>query len=529
MKDTHRVSVLKIDKSQYPTQYWNQIAEILILSGLGHSNLITVRDAFQAKSSSNLVMELEPMDRTFPLEVPYTTFLKGLAQVIVGLQHLHRNGFAHSDLKPENILAKKTQVKLADLGLVVYYGYQTDENVRCNGTAIYAAPECDSKRYTNVSAKSVSSLPTLSTLRTKGLLSDTWAVGTLMYEYAMVQNDRANDLFDLPDGTVYFFQYDDEDSLPRFWKREGKRYLFEGVQPPLVSNCKPLTASELKAVLGEDGFHIMQACMNPDADDRPTMTELIRMLSLTTMQKGGSMPPLLTQGRAHMLQTGKIANDLKLCNERRTYLDSIRYDIAGEFPSDFANIGSWMVQVAGENRMGSEAVLFAAMAFKRFAQIHPIVFPKRVAIACLACSGIYKNSFLSMEQCHYLLRYEGTHSKNDIQQTVFQVVMTLVRTKYCASPRMHCLLDECVKYEQRHGKDPTLVAHAQGVAMYLAFFSPRVFDTQPSFVRNVLAATLLDLGRDRNTWPFAENIQHYANFVTAKRNPSFTFRPSLWK
>lgn len=61
--------------------------------------------------------------------------------MLLGLHHVHQNGFVHSDIKPSNILVAsltECEVKIADFGLAVRAGFN-DGVLR--GTAIYMAPE----------------------------------------------------------------------------------------------------------------------------------------------------------------------------------------------------------------------------------------------------------------------------------------------------------------------------------------------------------------------------------------------------
>jgi serine/threonine protein kinase len=70
-----------------------------------------------------------PMDKLTPV----------MAQVAMGLIHMHRRGVFHADLKPNNImLGKRGEVKIIDYGLAHIKG---EEKGRIQGTPEYIAPE----------------------------------------------------------------------------------------------------------------------------------------------------------------------------------------------------------------------------------------------------------------------------------------------------------------------------------------------------------------------------------------------------
>ncbi|CAN2391421.1 positive regulation of sphingomyelin catabolic process, partial [Pristimantis euphronides] len=102
--------------------------------------------AFQTKSSVYYIMELATggdmykfIDDRFPFDDASLQFMA--AEMVCGVQFLHRNGIIHRDLKPQNILMTgEGRPKITDFGLSItgVYDKTYDE---CDGTAGFAAPE----------------------------------------------------------------------------------------------------------------------------------------------------------------------------------------------------------------------------------------------------------------------------------------------------------------------------------------------------------------------------------------------------
>lgn len=87
------------------------------------------------------------------------------AQILSGIDYLHRNGVMHRDLKPENVICIGGHLKITDFG----WSIKTDKQRKtlC-GTLDYISPEVANKNlYDNK--------------------IDCWSVGVLLYEMLMVQ------------------------------------------------------------------------------------------------------------------------------------------------------------------------------------------------------------------------------------------------------------------------------------------------------------------------------------------------------
>jgi len=79
--------------------------------------------------------------KTYKFSIPKAKFY--IAEIILGLEVLHKQGIIYRDLKPENILMdEEGHLKLADFGLSKEGMYADDDktNTFC-GTAEYIAPE----------------------------------------------------------------------------------------------------------------------------------------------------------------------------------------------------------------------------------------------------------------------------------------------------------------------------------------------------------------------------------------------------
>jgi len=98
-------------------------------------------------------------------ELEYRTIL---AEVTLGLQHLHARGFIHRDLKVENLMLDASgHIKIIDFGLAVAIAEgEESQPLSPTGSVCYMAPEMIKKVG----------------LRTGGRHTDWWAMGVLAYE-----------------------------------------------------------------------------------------------------------------------------------------------------------------------------------------------------------------------------------------------------------------------------------------------------------------------------------------------------------
>lgn len=122
--------------------------EALILAGLHHQHIVTLRDYLQERTVQALVMEYAPYGsvstyhgsgRKLPL--PLTRLY--VWQVGHALAALHRRGLLHRDVKPGNILLLDPRhTLLSDFGLAIYTSViATQQRLHQGGTPSYMAPE----------------------------------------------------------------------------------------------------------------------------------------------------------------------------------------------------------------------------------------------------------------------------------------------------------------------------------------------------------------------------------------------------
>lgn len=129
----------------------NIISERRILEQVSHALIVNLRYAFQ--DDENLFMVLDLMlggdlrfhlDRLNVMPEPYVRFY--VAQVALGLHHLHQNSVVHRDIKPDNILLDNLgHAHLTDFNIAVQFS-ETKALTSVAGSMAYMAPEVLQKR-----------------------------------------------------------------------------------------------------------------------------------------------------------------------------------------------------------------------------------------------------------------------------------------------------------------------------------------------------------------------------------------------
>lgn len=122
------------------------ISEIKIMKQLTHPFILGLIFVFQNASSLYLILEYcEGGDLESLMEKRKISELEAkfyIAEVVLGLEHLHNLGIIYRDLKPANILLdSQGHVKLADFGLAKSFDEKEESVSTVVGTPAYISPE----------------------------------------------------------------------------------------------------------------------------------------------------------------------------------------------------------------------------------------------------------------------------------------------------------------------------------------------------------------------------------------------------
>ncbi|TPX46904.1 hypothetical protein SeMB42_g03525 [Synchytrium endobioticum] len=125
-KDTNEKVAIKKMKQKYAT--WDECLELRELKSLkqlrNYPNIINLLEVFRDEQKylhfvfeymdSNLYQWLKARNGKLlsDMEAKRIAF-----QILMGMEHIHKNGYFHRDMKPENLLMKGDGVKIADFGL----------------------------------------------------------------------------------------------------------------------------------------------------------------------------------------------------------------------------------------------------------------------------------------------------------------------------------------------------------------------------------------------------------------------------
>lgn len=119
--------------------------EIQILNSVSHPNVIRLYDVIETSTSLVLVLEYMSGGELYNIveshKISEHQAKDFFRQILMGIEQVHRKGFAHRDIKPENILLDASgAVKIGDFGLGNGLFDGRFLKTRC-GSPNYAAPE----------------------------------------------------------------------------------------------------------------------------------------------------------------------------------------------------------------------------------------------------------------------------------------------------------------------------------------------------------------------------------------------------
>lgn len=164
MKVLKKASIVRNQKDTAHTK-----AERNILEAVKHPFIVDLMYAFQTDGKLYLILEFLSGGELFMHLEREGIFLEDtacfyLSEIILALEHLHRQGIIYRDLKPENILLDaQGHVKLTDFGLCKEHVSEGTMTHTFCGTIEYMAPE-------------------ILTRSGHGKAVDWWSLGALMYD-----------------------------------------------------------------------------------------------------------------------------------------------------------------------------------------------------------------------------------------------------------------------------------------------------------------------------------------------------------
>jgi NIMA (never in mitosis gene a)-related kinase len=159
--------------------------EVTVLSRFKHPNIIRYFESFVEDKALMIAMEYAQGGTIFDYLqqrggklLDEDEILRLFVQILIALQHVHKENILHRDLKTQNILLNKKRkvVKIVDFGISKILSSKSKANTVI-GSPCYISPElCEGKPYNQK--------------------SDIWALGCVLYELATLK--RAFEASNLP-------------------------------------------------------------------------------------------------------------------------------------------------------------------------------------------------------------------------------------------------------------------------------------------------------------------------------------------
>ncbi|CAL5032406.1 unnamed protein product [Urochloa decumbens] len=266
LENGKEVAVKRLKDSKRNIQ--NLEREISIVSDLRHKNLVRFLGYCFQEEGRFLVYEYVPNNSLEKFwykacfqsqKLEWATWFNIIKGVARGLRFLHDKGIIHRDLKPHNVLLDENfNPKIADFDLMRMYDKQkTHESTeKVAGTFGYMAPECTSGRKFLLSIK-----------------SDVYSYGVLVLEI-------------ITGHKIYTFEGQNSEGLVEYvWQHWTEKRAADIVDGDLGVDGEERAAHQaLRCV------HVALLCVQSDRARRPTMGQVIAMLSTDEALQEPSLP-----------------------------------------------------------------------------------------------------------------------------------------------------------------------------------------------------------------------------------------------